>query len=128
MPRAQHERPSAITAQIGGVISSGKRVSLALSFGVLEAKDKKVTFTFDSAALSKAGGAQTASRDGGSNVNHCCAADGIKDWDEQSTEGFSTHRLAHHAWPYPFRSDRISILALLFVLSNFALSASSGSL
>lgn len=84
------------------MISAGKCVSVALSFGVLEAKDKKVTFTFDSAALSKGGSAQLAPRDGDSDVSDYCATDAMKGWDEQLSEGFPTYRWAYHVRSDPF--------------------------
>ena len=37
--------------QIGEAIASGGQVSVAFSFGVLEAKERKFHFVFDSAAL-----------------------------------------------------------------------------
>lgn len=77
--------------QIGEAISSGGSVYVALAFGVLEAKDRKFTFTFNPAALSKGQAPEMSSR-GSINESDCCATDGVKGSDERWEEGFSTYR------------------------------------
>lgn len=66
-------------------------MNVTLAFGVLEAKDRKFTFTFDPVAISKGRASQVSSRDS-VNENDCCATDGIKGCDEQWEERFPTYR------------------------------------
>lgn len=72
--------------QIGEAMSSGGHVRIAFAFGVLEAKGRKFSFTFDPAAVSKGGTTPAMMSD------EIGTIDTDDELHEQMKDGISTYR------------------------------------